>query len=258
MRRATALLSLVAAGLVASSAVSQPTPPPQRPARLPGYLTQPIDASQLIGPPPAAGSPAEAADRAAYEATRALAGSPRWTQAIEDAKLTEAGAFRSWSCAAGVEIDAATTPRLMQLLLKVLVDAGGGTTIAKDVFKRPRPFVGNEAPVCIARPSLGSSASYPSGHAAAGWAWGLVLAEVVPDRADALTTRGRDFGESRVVCGVHYPSDIATGQMVASTVVAKLHAIPAFQEDVAAARAEVAKAPPAKSCNGPVVAAASH
>jgi acid phosphatase (class A) len=32
---------------------------------------------------------------------------------------------------------------------------------------------------------------------------GLILAELAPERATPILNRGRAYGESRVVCGVH-------------------------------------------------------
>jgi hypothetical protein len=81
--------------------------------------------------------------------------------------------------------------------------------------------------------------SYPSGHTAIGWAWALILTEIAPDRADAILARGRAFGESRVVCNVHWHSDVVEGRFVGAAAVARLHADPAFRADMEAAKLEV-------------------
>jgi acid phosphatase (class A) len=86
---------------------------------------------------------------------------------------------------------------------------------------------------------LAASGSYPSGHAAAGWLYALLLAEIDTEHADAIIRRGRAFGESRVVCGVHYLSDIEGGRLTASALAAELHGAPQFETDVASARAEL-------------------
>jgi acid phosphatase (class A) len=94
--------------------------------------------------------------------------------------------------------------------------------------------------------------SYPSGHAATGWAWALVLAELEPERADALLKRGMSFGESRIVCRVHFASDVEAGRLVGAAVVARLHRNPAFLADLKQARVELAKArvsSPSKGCS---------
>ena len=86
---------------------------------------------------------------------------------------------------------------------------------------------------------LTASPSYPSGHSAMGWLYALLLAEIDPSHAAAIVQRGRAYGESRVVCGVHYYSDIEGGRMTASALVAALHGAPEFETDVASARAEM-------------------
>ena len=60
------------------------------------------DALTFLPPPPAADSPLGKADRAAYEAMKALKGSPRWAEATADAEVETAGAPRAFTCAAGV------------------------------------------------------------------------------------------------------------------------------------------------------------
>ena len=114
---------------------------------------------------------------------------------------------------------------------------------AKEHYQRRRPFLVEEGPICIAREDwLVAQGSYPSGHAASGWLWALVLSELAPDRADALMTRGRAYGESRVVCGVHYVSDIEAGRAVAAATLSRLRIDPAFRADMETARQELARA----------------
>lgn len=67
----------------------------------------------------------------------------------------------------------------------------------------------------------------------------LILSELVPDRTDAILARGRDFGQSRVVCDVHWQSDVEAGRVIAAGTVARLHAEAAFVADMAAARSEI-------------------
>jgi acid phosphatase (class A) len=89
---------------------------------------------------------------------------------------------------------------------------------------------------------LSKDGSYPSGHAALGWAWGLVLTSVAPDKADALLQRAHAFGDSRMVCGVHWQSDLEAGRMVGAAAVARLQSDPVFQAQAQLARAEIASA----------------
>ncbi len=90
--------------------------------------------------------------------------------------------------------------------------------------------------------ALRSNGSYPSGHTAIGWAWALVLAEASPDQSDAIFARGRAFGDSRLVCDVHWESDVLEGRMIGAATVARLHAEPTFLADLEAAKSELAAA----------------
>jgi acid phosphatase (class A) len=70
----------------------------------------------------------------------------------------------------------------------------------------------------------------------------LTLSEIAPDRADSILQRGRAFGQSRGICGVHWKSDIEAGRIVGAATFARLQADPVFEAQMAAARAEVTKA----------------
>ena len=248
---AVALIAIGAGGALSAAAQMVGSAPISRPT---GYLSanQIPDSLSIVGPPPATGSLADQADHEAYDRTRALDGTPRWRQAKADVELFGPVAHKSFACAIGKTITPAATPTLSRLLDRVVIDAGTSTAAAKDRYSRVRPAVGNDKPICVAREAwLKTNGSYPSGHAAAGWAWGLILAELAPDRASAVTLRAREFGDSRFICGVHFPTDVEAGRIMGAATVARLHAEPAFASDLAAAKAELAGAPTATDCAAP-------
>ncbi|MNI22754.1 Major phosphate-irrepressible acid phosphatase precursor [compost metagenome] len=206
-----------------------------------GYLTaeNTPNAANFLPPPPAEGSLREQADIAAYREMRALEGTERWEIARADNEIETPGAPRAFDCALGFKFEPETMPTLTLLLGKMLGDLEMIQTPAKKGYFRKRPFVVEPLPTCIAPETwLAASGSYPSGHSALGWAWALVLAELAPDRADAILRRGLAYGESRAVCGVHYPSDVEAGRIVGATIVTRLKADPAFQADFARAKDE--------------------
>lgn len=229
-------------------------PPPTDPAQvgeiragsgiLTGYLArnQLPDSLALLGAPPALGSPQAATDEAVFRQTRSLEGGPRWKLAARDANLQFPEAATAFSCAMGMDMDANRTPHLNMLLRRTLTDAGLSTYRAKDHYKRTRPFVELKTGTCTPdeEARLAKDGSYPSGHSALGWAWALVLTELAPERADTLLARGHAFGQSRVICGVHWQSDVDQGRIMGAAAVARLHADAAFQAQLQAARAEIA------------------
>ena len=209
-------------------------------------------AEAILPGPPAKGSPREAVDVAAYRATRRLEGTSRWTLAARDADIDTPRSPDALACALGVEIDPARAPTLATLLGRVMSDVDASLRGAKTVFARPRPFVTQDAPICVAREEwLVKSGSYPSGHAATGWTWSLILGELAPDRADALHRRALAYGDSRVVCGVHYLSDVEAGRVVGAAVTARLHTDPGFRADFARAGRELAAL---RAASGTVIA----
>ena len=100
--------------------------------------------------------------------------------------------------------------------------------------------------------------SYPSGHASIGWAWALTLAELAPDREDAIFARGLAFAQSRIVCGVHWQSDVEAARIIGAATVSRLHADPVFVAQMAAARKEIEAARTARATSPLDCAAEAH
>jgi acid phosphatase (class A) len=199
------------------------------------------NALNFLPPPPALESPQGQADVATYHATRSLAGGERWEIARADNEIETPSAPRAFDCALGVKFEPERMPTLTYLLGRMLGDLETIQTAAKRAYFRPRPFVTEQAQICITAESwLAASGSYPSGHSAMGWAWALTLAEMAPDRADAILRRGLAYGESRAVCGVHYASAVEAGRNVGAVMVSRLKADPAFQADFIKAKEELA------------------
>jgi len=279
--QSTTLAATLAAALLAGACTTAPrVTAPISPAEvgevrpgsgyLNGYLKREDmpDSLALLPPPPAAGSSVLAADGDAFRALTALRNGPRGALAVKDANLKFPQAASTFSCALGINISEQGTPNLNMLLRRTLTDAGGATYKAKDKYQRPRPFMAFNAPICTPAEEahLRKDGSYPSGHAALGWAWALVLTELAPERADALLQRGRAFGQSRGVCGVHWKSDIENGRVIGSAAVSRLHDNAVFKAQMAAAKEEIAKAraqgqvPPAADCaaEAAAIAASAH
>lgn len=258
---------LLLAGLSLSRGHAQPSNDaaagslPKLPADAPrGYLplTALPDSLALLPPPPAEGSAAFARDEEVSKAMRRTPGSPRWSAAVSDADLHFPHAISAFTCAAGFTPSMTTTPILLRLIEKSAIDVGLSTYKAKNKYQRIRPFVmhGNASCTPGDEKMLRGDGSYPSGHSALGWSWALLLAEIVPSRADAILQRGRDFGQSRLVCNVHWQSDVDAGRLMASATLARLHADPGFQADLATAKGEAQAITPSEAATCPAERAA--
>jgi acid phosphatase (class A) len=146
----------------------------------------------------------------------------------------------------GFRPDRKRFPRFVRLLNRVAEDALAVGGEAKKRYPRPRPFqrfaltrVCGQAKVPKPDASPSGGTSYPSGHAVVSWAVALVMMEASPQGAQAIVLRAVDFGESRVVCGLHFPSDIDAGHLVATAVIDKLFALPEFRRDFQCAKTEL-------------------
>jgi acid phosphatase (class A) len=83
------------------------------------------------------------------------------------------------------------------------------------------------------------SFSYPSGHATFGALTAILLAQMVPEKHDALMARGWDYGRARVVNGVHFPTDVEAGRIAATVMVALMMQNAHFRAELAEAKAEL-------------------
>jgi acid phosphatase (class A) len=235
VQRALVLAALLTIGALACSAAAL--------AQSRGYLDgHEVDFRAILGPPPAVDSRWDRADEELVEAYQNVS-----EARLESARLDEQQLFPRFEKAFGRAIDSKTSPLLVALLNRALVDADATAAAAKDHFQRPRPYqrihlqrVCNrgDAPEPEEHPMHG--ASYPSGHSVHGWMVAMILARIAPERAQSLMDRAEEYEESRLVCGMHFPTDLQAGQVVAAAVVARLDSSSEFQADLANARKEQA------------------
>lgn len=211
-----------------------------------GYLSQAaIHAlSETVPPAPIAGSPQVQTDVAASERLRALENTDRWMLATRHAELRPALALAHFDCALGFRVTAEDSPRLVSILSKILHDANEAAEQAKARAFRPRPVgVEPDRPACQVASAAGrASASYPSGSATVGAAYGAAIAALAPDHAQSARRIGHEIGISRAVCAMHYPGDVATGEQLGLEAFARMAATPQFEADAIVAREELSRA----------------
>lgn len=248
MRLSRPIAILGAAGVLAILSACAPAEnrAPQMTSVTEGYLAQ-GDLARLasaVPPPPEPGSAVDQADNATSARYRAFEDSDRWLLATSHAELRPPLALQHFDCALGVRLGSTETPNLDRLMARVFHDA---ETVAEQVKRRaarPRP-VGDDPDrrACQVVSEAGrKSASYPSGSAAVGAAYGEAFAAIDPSRAEAVRRIGHEIGVSRLVCAMHYPSDVATGEAIGRATAAEAVGTATFQADLAAARAELAAA----------------
>jgi acid phosphatase (class A) len=198
----------------------------------------------LLPAPPKQGSVLWINDEAQYQWGKLQRDTPRGDQAAADARVNGDGVPNAFSEAFGVDINKQNTPEIYKLVINMREDAGDlATREAKNYYMRTRPFAYYKEMTCNPeqQKELSTNGSYPSGHTSIGWATALVLAEINVDRQNEILKRGYEMGQSRVICGYHFQSDVDAARLVASAVVARLHANANFMKQLDKAKAEFAR-----------------
>ncbi|MBO6079269.1 MAG: phosphatase PAP2 family protein [Bacteroidaceae bacterium] len=208
------------------------------------FLENMPDAGIYLPPPPDMLSAQYADDFAQWQWGKTVRPTDRGQQANDDSQWGINGMIRVHQGTLGFEISKERTPAIYKLLYNVLWTENLSTHNAKRKYMRTRPFAqynehtwgrfDNER-------ELRFNGSYPSGHTALGWTTALVLSEMVPELQDTLLRTGFQYGESRVIVGAHYQSDVDAGFLCGTTAVAVMHASEFFQKDLEAARKEYCK-----------------
>jgi membrane-associated phospholipid phosphatase len=98
------------------------------------------------------------------------------------------------------------------------VDSAVVNLAGKLSFRRRRPDPGEAGVPEHRRVQMPTSLSFPSGHAASGFAFAEAVGELAPGIAFPLRLLAAVVGYSRVHTGVHYPGDVIVGALVGSSV----------------------------------------
>ena len=143
----------------------------------------------------------------------------------------------------GMEISREKTPDIYRFFINGVETICAPRFIPKNHYQRIRPFVYfNEDLLSPWEDGLiRHEGSYPSGHTMRGWSAALILAEINPAAATALFARAWIYGESRVIVGAHWQSDVDASRPAASIGFAFLQSCPAFQAQLEEARKEFKK-----------------
>lgn len=193
------------------------------------------DGIALLAPPPAVGTPEHKADLAMAQAVFKARTPEELARAEKDASLS----LYNFSFAIGSDFKEGKYPKLDAFFEHVKTNVSTVITIPKDHWKRLRPYQ-IDSSLELGKPE--KSASYPSGHSTRGMMQALLLAEIFPDKQDAILQHGRDIGWDRVLIGKHFYTDVCAGRVLAQAIVKELHKSPAFEHDLAEVKAEVAAA----------------
>ena len=182
-------------------------------------------------------------DYAQYMWGKTMRNTERGQEAIDHVVTSVSEMAALFSKPFGMTISRETTPAIYKMLLKAIPTLRLSAVHPKETYMRKRPYVrmNETTPVPQEEEELRNSGSYPSGHAIRGWGMALLLAEINPAAQDALLKLGYEWGESRVILGYHWQTDIDAAIALASASYARLHTSQEFLDDMAKAREEYAR-----------------
>lgn len=137
---------------------------------------------------------------------------------------------RDFLSGAGVILDPNVEKQVERFANRVKIEAEFFVKKLKDHYKRKRPhdYIEGAKP-CIRK---SKSTAYPSGHATDAYIIALVLTDLYAAQKEALLSKGLEYGQSRVIGGVHHPADVVAGKILAELLHAELLKSEAYLNDL--------------------------
>ena len=210
----------------------------------PGVLKSPALDQLARGQPPAAGPTAAdvAADQALWLREGQTPGTDRWYLAIRHVELRSAFAPQHFDCALGTRLGSVDTPALTLLFAGLNSDVTALWLRLRTA--RPRPIdLDTGRAACVRRPEGDAGHGWsPSAGAALATVWADAMAELAPERADAIRETGRQIGHSLSICGLAWPQDVAAGERLGHSVWQAVRADPDYAALARRAAAEIDRA----------------
>ncbi len=209
------------------------------------YFTSPEmpNALHYLPGPPQSDEMRFAYDTAQYNWGKSMRPTPRGEKARLDAEYSIARIAAIFSPVMGIEISETNTPQIWKLLTDATKTADFACDSAKITYMRKRPYMVFHEPTLMPEDEepLSHNGSYPSGHTTLGWTSALILCEINPAAQDALLKEGFEYGQSRVIAGFHWQSDVDAARVVAGAAFARLHTSKAYLKQLSKAQKEFRK-----------------
>jgi acid phosphatase (class A) len=189
------------------------------------------DGIALLAAPPEPDSAEQAADIASARAVFNGRTEKEEARANKDAKLS----LFNFTPAIGEFFQPGKFPKLEQFYQDLKPELRETIQVPKNHWKRLRPYQ-IDSSLSLGKPE--PSFSYPSGHSSVGTIQALLLAEIFPEKRDAILQIGRNIGWDRVIIGKHFPTDVRAGRVMGQAIFRELMKSAAFQHDLAELKAE--------------------
>jgi acid phosphatase (class A) len=206
-----------------------------------------IDPARILPAPPMDGSATQKQELADLKRLLAARTPERFTQAKWDQDHEDSSIFGS---VIGPAFDLKELPATAKMLNDIEHDQNIAASAAKEYFHRVFAAVIDTSIVDLncdpaavragaAKPGGRVRRSYPSGHATLGFTVGIVLAELIPEKAQAILARAQDYGYSREVCAEHYHSDVEASHALGTALGIRFLNSAALKPELEAAEAEL-------------------
>jgi acid phosphatase (class A) len=208
-------------------------------AREPSFVpAEQIQSFQILPQPPAADSTSTKKELAELHLIEKHRTKQQASQAMADDKNETMFLFQT---VLGDKFTPENLPVTAAFSARVKNDEGVNAAPAKEGFHRVRPYNLDKTlhPICKTKTK---DDSYPSGHTTAGYLLGLALIDMIPEKRDEILARASDYGNNRLICGVHYPSDLQASRVLAYSIHAVMEINPQYQKEMAAAKLELRQA----------------
>jgi acid phosphatase (class A) len=197
-----------------------------------------IDFQKELGNPPAAGSAIQKADlEAVIAATKARTASREKT-AQDDARQTLVRFLEGMD----IDISKKQTSEARALFKQANAELETMVHVFKLQSERRRPYLAEKKLVKPCPGNTPRTSSYPSTHSATGSLFAALLNEAAPELKTRTEARAVEYGESRLICGFHYPTDTQAGAKAGDLVARALLANKAFRTRFDETRKEIRSA----------------
>ena len=191
------------------------------------YIPEAAAQAVRLAPPPAAGSAEDRRDLAAVHEWQAKRSPNECARAAEAERPDYDTFFGGMS-----PFPQPMPAEAVEFIQHVRADTFHIGDRIKREYDRTRPYRRDATLHPCIRPPKGDRYSYPSGHSTLSRVLGLVLSDLMPARRAEFLARADEIALDRVIGGVHHPSDIAAGKLLADEIHAELLKSPAFLADL--------------------------
>lgn len=197
---------------------------------------------KILPGPPSLTSPRFYYDWSQYREGLSVRDTPRGDTARADASYTAAYMMKRFGAVMGQELTPESHPQMYQLLNSLHGAERTTVASAKFYYKRKRPYQQFKEPSGYPKDERKTDfTSYPSGHTTSAWLMGMTMSAIDPAHLEPIMKVAYDMGQSRVILGFHYQSDVDEGRLAGSITFARLCAIPSFLKQLKKVQEEFKK-----------------